>query len=107
MDENRAQLKNAVDKPVTRIDESWAAEMPPGILGMTPLNANPHGASLSAPAARVERTTASDARGPSVANTSATSTPLATGISPIVKAALPKLGPEQISRMHDFLNRKA
>ena len=106
--ENRARLSGAIDKDIQRVDLSAANEMPPGILSMTPLGgANPHGATLSAPAARVEHTTASDARGPSVANTGAAPTPLATGISPIVKDALSKLGPEQISRVHDFLKRKA
>jgi hypothetical protein len=78
MDENRARLKNAIDKPVTRINESWAAEMPPGILG-TPMMSAPHEQDRGVGSAR---------------------------ISPAVNADLEKLSPETANRIRDFTKRK-
>jgi hypothetical protein len=106
MDENRAQLKNAIDKNIARIDCSAGKEMPPSIRPDAPMTLNPHGVALSARPARVERTTAADYRGPAVGDTSTRPTPLATGISPNVSAALPNQAAGVSQRVSDFLARK-
>jgi hypothetical protein len=80
MDENRARLKNAVDKPVTRINESWAAEMATSIRADAPMTSAPH---------LQNRGVADDDR-----------------ISPAVSADMSKLTPEMAGRIRDFLKRK-
>jgi hypothetical protein len=73
-------MDNAIDKPVTRINESWAAEMPTSIRGDAPIRMSPHVQDRGVGSAR---------------------------ISPAVSAKSAELGEENSRRIRAFLKRKA
>jgi hypothetical protein len=102
--ENRARLHDAIDKGIVHTVRPNARPMPPGLLGATPLNSNPHG--VAAPPSAAADTRAARELGPITPSPALRPIPPDAKISPNVTAALPRQAPGVASRVHKFLERK-
>jgi hypothetical protein len=102
--ENRASLDRvAIDKNIQPIARA-GTEMPGGLLSMTPLNSNPHGAPV--PPSAAADTTAVSQLGPVTPGGMPRQTPPGAKISPDVRAALPRQADGVERRVNEFLRRK-
>jgi hypothetical protein len=101
---NRARLDDvATDKGIARVVRP-GTEPPPGLLSMTPLNSNPHGA--SAPPRQMADTRAAAEFGPITPGGMPRQTPPGAAISPDVARALPNQAPGIAERVREFVKRK-
>jgi len=75
--ENRARLKDAIDKPTPHVDTGAGTDLPAPLRGDAPIDVNPHQHALGPPKA-----------------------------SPLARGELGKLGDAQRAGMREYLNRK-